>query len=94
MIYEDFITFHRNNPGVFRLFSRFAVEAANTGLKSFSAKTVLQRGKYEMAVEIRQGNDDLNIRIEFAPYYARMFNGAFPEHEGFFITRRVKNNEP
>lgn len=81
-----FRVFHAENPHVFRLFERFALEAA-ARRKRFSSDAVLHRLRWFTQIE----TDDpagFKINDHWSAFYARLFLEQHPELAGFFELRR------
>lgn len=80
-----FRRFHEDNPHVYRLFCRFALEAA-ARRRRFSARTVLHRLRWYTAIE----TDDpagFKVNNNWSPFYARLFARDYPQHAGLFARR-------
>ena len=87
-ILDSFEMFHAENPEVWTLFCRFALEAVASGAAHYSAHAIIHRIRWH--TEIETGDlDGLKINNNFFPYYARMFHLALPEHNGFFRNRKL-----
>ena len=80
-----FERFHLANPEVWRLFQRFAFEAARAGRTRYSARTIIHRIRWYVEVETR--GDHFKINNDFSPFYARLWARAYPSHEDLFETR-------
>jgi hypothetical protein len=86
-IYARFKEFHAANPGVWRLFVRFSIEACHAGRKRYSARCVMERIRWHVDVETRGAGVELKLNDHYAPYYARMFQAKFP-HRPLYETRQ------
>ena len=87
---QQAIAFHRENPLVWRLFERFALEAARSG-HTVGAKAIWERLRWETRVNPdyrRKG--DFKLNNSHTAYYARAFLRRYPEHAGLFETRERK----
>ena len=82
--FEDF---HQDNPLVYDLFKRFALRAIRSGYKHFSAKTIIERIRWEAAVETKDPN--FKINNNFTSRYSRLFQKDFPQYSGFFRDRKL-----
>lgn len=82
---ERFEVFHATNPHVYRLFERFALEAARSGRRRFGAKAVWERMRWFVAFETTA--DDWKLNNSHTAYYAREFIRRHPEHADLFETR-------
>jgi hypothetical protein len=88
-LYLEFLAFHKKNPFIYRMFRRFALEKARAGYKTFSARTIIERIRWETNVESSPENQ-FKINDHVAPYYSRLFMKDHPECKGFFVTRSLK----
>ena len=86
---RDFESFHRANPAVYRIFKKFAFEAINKGRQHLGARMIWNRIRWYTSVETCAG-DGFKLNNNHSPYYARMFMRDYPQHDGFFRTRRVQ----
>ena len=89
---EAFRRFHEQNPTVWVLFQRFALEAIATGLDHYGADAINQRIRWHMEIETR-GTESLKMNNSFTAYYARLFHLAHPSHDGFFRNRRLRSGD-
>lgn len=85
---ERFEKFHRENPHVYELFKRFTFEAIKAGKKNLSVTMIIERIRWE--TDVVTSGEPYKINDIFKPYYSRKFMAEFPEHEGFFPTRRIR----
>lgn len=79
---------HKENPHVYRMFERFTFEAIKAGHKSLSAWLIVNRIRWETTV-VTKGSE-FKVSNDFIAYYARLFHALNPEHEGFFVTHKMK----
>lgn len=79
---------HRSNPHVYHLFKRFTFEALGKGHEHLGAWLVINRIRWETNIETT--GDDFKISNDYIAYYARLFMAEFPEHEGLFRTKTMK----
>lgn len=84
----DFAAFDSANPKVWELFKLFTLEAIRSGRKHFSADAVCHRIRWYTAIETR--GDIYKINDHFASRYARRFHLHYPEHDGFFAVRALR----
>lgn len=85
--------FHAENPHVWRLFERFALEAAASGVSRIGAKAIWERMRWSLQVETsehRRGSWRLNN--SYTAHYARLFRERHPEHAELFETRRAQGD--
>src|SRR5262249_48363373 len=98
-MFNRFKKFHAENPRVWKLFERFALELINTRkFEHYSSDAIVQRIRWHVALETREDApyDEIKIGDHYRAYYARMFHVAHPEHAGFFRNKflRSKNYPP
>lgn len=81
---REFEAFHRDNPQVYALFVRFALQAA--GRRShFGAKAVFERMRWHAAFDVT--GDEFKVNNNYTAFYARLFERDYPQHAGFFRQR-------
>ena len=85
----DFEQFDAENSQVWREFERLALEIAAEGHKHYSAKAIFEVIRFHRA--IRTTDVKWKLNNIWTPYYARKFMRCHPQYEGFFETRRVKD---
>lgn len=88
---DAFERFHAENPEIWRLFQRFALEAVYSGMKSYSARAIIHQIRWHVEVETRGG--ELKLNDHTTPYYSRLFHLAYPQYDGFFRNRRLTSEE-
>jgi hypothetical protein len=81
---EKFIEHDKENPEVYKMFERFALEAAKYKSK-YSAKSIFHRIRWETMVS--EKDSQYKIDDGWISHYARKFLEHHPELEGFFETR-------
>lgn len=86
-IERDFAEFDRQNPQVYRHFMIFALEAIRAGHKRIGAKAVMERVRWESAMQTI--GSLYKVNNSYVSYYARKFMADFPEHAAIFRTRKV-----
>lgn len=81
---ENFEVFHRENPEIYELFEKFALQAAKVRTR-FAARAVFQRIRWETVID--PACPDYKLDDGWCSHYARLFMREHPELEGFFETR-------
>lgn len=76
----------KENPHVYPLFERFALEAARTGRLHYSAKTIVERMRWHLDIETT--GDAFKINNDFPAIFARWFHARHAGFDGFFRTRK------
>ena len=82
--------FHQENPQIYRLVEHFANEVIARGYKHYSINSIFERIRWHSQVETR--DLDFKLSNSHRPYYARHFMNQNPQHDGFFRTRPVAND--
>ena len=90
---KAFVAFHRANPEVYRLFTRFAAEAMAAGHKRMSADAIMHRVRWETDVVTRgaggMNGKGLKINNNHIAYYARLYASESGNND-FFTFREIK----
>ena len=88
--------YHHQNPLVWTHFRRFTRQAIHKGFQHYSTNTIFARIRWETDEADEFGKSTFKINNTYAPYYARWFMIKYPEHDGFFRTRRLisEDDEP
>jgi len=79
--------FHKKHPEVWKLFVQFAFQMINRGYKNYSAKAVFERIRWEKDVG-GDGTTQFKLGNNHPAFYARRFMKKYPQHAGFFRTRK------
>lgn len=74
---QRFQEFHSNNPHVWKLFIRFAVQMVRAGHQTLSASLVVERIRWETNI-VTRSDDRFKIANAHRAYYARLWNDKFP----------------
>ena len=90
---ERWVQFHAANPAVYKLFERFALEAARSGRQRFGARAIWERLRWHLAIEV-VGDEAFKLNDHYPPYYAREFARRHPEHAALFEFRSRGNRPP
>lgn len=80
---KRFIRYHAENPGVWAMFEKFALEAAESRAR-FSAQMIFERMRWYTRIETK---GVFKINNNYRPDYARMFIEKYPQHAGLFQLR-------
>lgn len=87
-IFARFKEFHAANPEVWRLFQRFALEAANAGHSRYGIAMVMERIRWHVDIETK-GGTAVKLNNDFRAYYARMFMVKYPHLPLFEVRKRL-----
>jgi hypothetical protein len=82
-----FAEFHSEHPEVYRWVAQFTFELIHRGYQNYSIDGVLMRVRWEKDINY-DTSAGFKINNNYSAFYARMFMEEFPDHEGFFRTRR------
>ena len=90
-IQRNFEKFHRQNPHVYVLFNKFAYRMIYAGLKNGSARLIIERIRWETAVETIS-DQPVKINNNYTPRYARLWMNDNPSFPDYFRTRALATN--
>lgn len=82
---DDFLSYHKENPQVWKEFERLTLQVAALG-KRKGAKAIYERIRWD--VEIEQ-DSEFKCNNNYAAYYARAFELKHPNLQGFFEFRTI-----
>ncbi len=90
-IQKNFEKFHKQNPHVYVLFDKFTYRMICAGLQNGSARLVIERIRWETAVETVS---ELPVKINnnYTPRYARLWMNDNPTFSDYFRTRALAVN--
>jgi hypothetical protein len=90
---EQTAAFHKQHPEVWNMFVKFTFQMIDRGYKNYSA----QHGIFaRIRWEHDSGGDGVTVfklNNNYSAFYARRFMKMYPEHEGFFRTRKQTSGE-
>lgn len=81
----DIETYVRENPAIWKSFVEYTLEAARSGRTRFSARTVIERVRWDSMLS-ENGGGQFKINNDIAPKLARKFMREYG-YDGFFVTR-------
>jgi hypothetical protein len=87
-----FAAFDAANPEIWRLFVLFTFDRIRRSCSHYSARGVFHRIRWETVADT--DDPEFKVNDRWSPYYARKFHRAYPQHGGFFRTRRAKADNP
>lgn len=85
---REFYEYHRKYPEVYQTFKWLTLETISRGFKKFSARGLFQVMRWKKGGGVKE--DGFKFNNNYTPYYARLFERDYPQHEGFFEKRPVK----
>lgn len=77
--------FHQAHPEVWRYFEQFTFDRINQGFQHYSADAIMHRVRWETSAGSKT---QFKISNNHVAYYARAFMRRYPQHNGFFRTRK------
>jgi hypothetical protein len=83
-----FAEYHAENPKVYELLRRFALEARRAGRTRLSINLLFERVRWFTEVETR--GDTFKVNNTHRAWYARLLMSKEPELSGCFETRKAK----
>ncbi len=86
-----FKEYHGENPNIYELFKRFALDAVETGRPRFSARMIGERIRWYTTVETR--GDSFKVNDHYWPFYARLFVRDHPQYCTMFEFRGALGDE-
>jgi len=89
---EQVTQYHKKHPEVWSMFVLFTFQMINKGYKNYSAKAVFERIRWEKDAG-GDGVAEFKVGNNYPSFYARRFMRAYPEHEGFFRTRKQTSED-
>ncbi len=78
------------NPKVWEKFKALAVEAKASGRKYFSARTIVERIRWDTTVT--EKDSTFKVGDHVSPYLGRKLMAENPEFAGFFRTKESKRD--
>lgn len=88
-----FRRFHVDNPRIWQLFEKFALEVSRTGRRHYSSAAIFERIRWHIEIETSDGECKLNNNHK--PFYSRLFHQRHPELGKFFLHREMTTkNKP
>lgn len=85
--YDLFCTYHLAHPDIWKAFQAFAIQMYKSGRRRYSAKTIMERIRWEY--ELRHA-DEFKINNDFTSLYARTLMRKYFQFRGFFELREIK----
>ncbi|MAK37262.1 MAG: hypothetical protein CMC15_14000 [Flavobacteriaceae bacterium] len=86
----EFLQFHKENPHIYELFSKFAFVVARNHNK-FGSRAILERIRWETNVE--SNHPALKIPNAYSAFYSRLFEIDHPRYDGLFQHNNSIANE-
>ncbi len=84
-VVEKFWIYHKENPHVFELFVKYAIQLRKTGRRHYSAQAIIERIRWH--VEVETMGDEFKMNNNYGGCYARLLVVTHPEFDGFFQFR-------
>lgn len=85
---KTFEEYDKENPNIWILFKRTALNAIEKGFKNYSSKGIFEVIRWHRGGNIKE--DGFKLNNNYTCDYARKFILEFPEHKDFFRIRTSK----
>jgi len=76
------------HPEIWEQFKKITFDLIRRGTKHYGAKAIFEIIRYHRIIEY--GDDEFKCNNNYTAYYARKFMNIYPEHKGFFETRKAR----
>ena len=86
---EKFEVFDSDNPHIYDMFNKFAIEAVNAGKTKLSAWLITNRIRWETEV-VTKSEDKYKISNDYIALYARKFIAYNPQYKNLFNLKEMK----
>lgn len=83
----DFLKYDQENPEIWRLFKKYALQAKEKGFSNYSANGIFEIIRWHTT---GRGNDGFKVNNNYRPDYSRKMMSFYPSFEGFFRVRETK----
>lgn len=81
--------FHIDHPEVWKLFVKFTLDRIKLGFTHYGVSGIFEAIRWHTdEAHIKEGENRFKIGNNYKPFYARRFMKMYPEHDGFFRTRK------
>jgi hypothetical protein len=84
-IVEKFWKYHEENPHVFEILMKFAMQIKRSGRNRYSIVSIFERVRWHY--EIETTGDEFKINNSYRSCYSRLLIMKDPSFDGFFETR-------
>jgi|TARA_R100000152_G_C6778875_1_gene209955 hypothetical protein len=82
---------HKENPQVWEKFKEYTFDAIASGRRHYSHWAIVNRIRWNK--EIETSGEDFKISNDYISFYARLFHAKYPEHDGFFKLKPLKEEK-
>ena len=86
---RKFFEYHRENPHVFALITRYANDVKQAGYKHYGMHTIMHRIRWHINIDSKD-RAGFKMNNNYSSRYARLLIQENPEFDGFFRNRRLK----
>ena len=86
ILVRAFNEWHADNPHVYAFYKYFTFQAIKSGRPHYSSDAICHRIRWH--TEIETTGEDWKMNNNYAAFYARKFMADYPQHKGFFRTRK------
>ena len=84
---NKFPKYHNENPHIYEAFKLYTFKSIDKKFNHFSAEFVFNIIRWETSIG---GNDLFKLNNNYKAFYSRMFMNEYPQHKGYFRTRKSK----
>ena len=89
---KEWWAWHRMNPEVWKKFEEYTLEAIHSGnRRHYSHWAIVNRIRWNREIETQGG--EFKIPNDYIAFYARLFHVKHPEYDGFFRTKKLKEEK-
>ena len=82
---------HKENPQVWDKFKEYTFDAIGSGRRHYSHWAIVNRIRWNK--EIETSGEDFKISNDYISFYARLFHAKYPEYDGFFKLKPLKEEK-
>ena len=86
---EKFNTWNKENPIIWELFQKFALEAIDRKVNKLSHWLIINRIRWETFVKTT--GHDYKISNDYIAFYARLWKEKYPQYAFLFSTKKMKD---
>lgn len=83
---NDFLMYHKANPGIYRLFDRFAQQVVQAGRLRYSSWAIANAIRWHSDIVVR--TKDFKLSNNFIGAYARLWRQKNRKHASLIVVRR------
>ena len=85
-VVEQFLNYHKENPNVYKLFTKYTSKLYESGITRYSSKAIFERIRWHIAIATK--GDAYKMNNNYTSCYARMLQNEDARFATFFATRK------